>query len=133
LGPHPSQGAALQPGDVHLGVANLGGDGVLVQVLKEPHHDDLALQLRQAGDQTGQGQQVFWFLPGSGGGDQVAQTGVGVVAGWLVQGDPQAAAGRRQRLQDRFLGGVQVGGQLGDGAAGGDASQWAACPRSGRS
>ena len=43
------QGAALQPGDVHLGVADPGRDLILVQVLEEPQHDDLALQRREGG------------------------------------------------------------------------------------
>jgi hypothetical protein len=37
---------------------------VLVQVLKEPKRDHLALQLRQGRQQAGQGQQVLRLLPG---------------------------------------------------------------------
>ena len=60
LSAHAGQGPALQPRDVHLGEADPGRDGVLVQVLKEPKHDHLALQLRQGRHQAGQGQQVLY-------------------------------------------------------------------------
>jgi hypothetical protein len=56
LGTHPRQGAALEPGDVHLGAADPGGDLILVQVLEEPQHDDLTLQSREGGEQAAQGQ-----------------------------------------------------------------------------
>jgi hypothetical protein len=46
LGMHAAQGPALQPRDVHLGAADPGCDLVLVQILEEPQHDDLTLQLR---------------------------------------------------------------------------------------
>ena len=36
LGAHAGQGAALQPGDVHLGEADPGRDLVLVQIVEEP-------------------------------------------------------------------------------------------------
>jgi len=36
LGAHAGQGAALQPGDMHLGEADPGRDLVLVQIVEEP-------------------------------------------------------------------------------------------------
>jgi hypothetical protein len=48
LSAHAGQGPALQAGDVHLGEADPGRDGVLVQLMEEPENDDLALQLRQS-------------------------------------------------------------------------------------
>jgi hypothetical protein len=68
---------------VHLRAANLGSDGVLVQTVEEPHDDHVAFQIGQRGDHAGQRQQVFWFLPGPGRRDQVAETKVEVVTGWL--------------------------------------------------
>jgi len=69
---------------MHLGVAHPGRDLVLVQLLEEPQHDHLTLQLEQPRHQAGQGQQVLWLLPSFRGGDQVAQAKVGVGAGGLV-------------------------------------------------
>jgi hypothetical protein len=44
---------------VHLEVAQLGADLVLLEVLEEPHDDRLALQLAQALQQVRQGQPVL--------------------------------------------------------------------------
>ena len=81
LGTHAGKGAALQARHVHLRAAELCSDGVLVQVVEEPQQDDFAFQVGKRGDQAGQSQQVLWFLPGPGGGHQVAETNGGVVAG----------------------------------------------------
>src|SRR5512133_2484381 len=85
LSAHAGQGPALQPRDVHLGEADPGRNGVLMQVLKEPQHNDLTLQLRQSCYQAGQGQQVLGLLPGCRRGHQIAKAKVGFVASWLVQ------------------------------------------------
>src|SRR5215211_8639444 len=95
LGAQAGQGAALQPGDVHLGEADPGCDLILVQVLEEPQQDDLTFQLWQGGDQARQGQQIFRFLPGARRRHQVPQRYVPVLADWLVQGHLKAAARSR--------------------------------------
>ena len=70
---------------MHLGVADPGRDFVLVQILEEPQHDDLAFQLRQRSDQAGQNQYVFWLLPDSRRHHQIAQTSITVDADGLVK------------------------------------------------
>jgi hypothetical protein len=42
-GPEPGQGLPQQPGHVHLGHADLGGDLGLVHVVVEPHGEDAPL------------------------------------------------------------------------------------------
>jgi hypothetical protein len=105
---------------VHLGEADPGRDIVLVQLLEEPQHDDLALQLRQPRHQARQRQQILWLLPSLRLGDQVAQATVGVVTHGLVQRQLPAAARSGQRLQDLLFAHLQVLGQL---AGGGGAAQ----------
>jgi catechol 2,3-dioxygenase-like lactoylglutathione lyase family enzyme len=46
LGAHAGQGAAQQPRHVHLGVADLLRDHVLVKVVEEPQDDDGAVWLK---------------------------------------------------------------------------------------
>jgi len=64
LSAHAGQGPALQPRDVHLGEADPGSDGVLVQVLKERSTITSRSSSGRGRHQAGQGQQVLWFLPG---------------------------------------------------------------------
>jgi hypothetical protein len=84
----------------------------MVELLKEPQHDDGALQLRQLGDQPGQGEQVLRLVPGSGGGQQVAKAAVGILAERLVERDFPAAPDGSQPLQHLLHGQLQVVGEF---------------------
>src|SRR4029453_12395100 len=112
LSAHSGQGPALQGGDVHLGEADPGRDGVLIQLMEEPKNDDLALQFRQCRYEAGKRQQILWFLPVRRCSHQIAKAQVGFGAGRLVQRYLTAAGHRSQRLQDLLLTQLQTLGQL---------------------
>ena len=114
LGAHAGQGPALQPRDVHLGVADLGRNLVLIQVVEEPQHDHLPLSSGRAATSPG-GPTDSLAPPWLRARHPVAQATVGVVADGLVQRHLETAAGGRQCLQDLLLTQLQLLGQLGCG------------------
>ena len=86
LAAHALDRPAEQARDMHLGDAHAGGDLVLGQLLDIAQEHDLALPLRQPPDQLGQDQQVLQLLAVAPVDHEVAEDGVAVLAGRLVQG-----------------------------------------------
>jgi hypothetical protein len=101
----------LQPRYVHLGVAEPGRDGVLVEILEEPQDDGLAFQFGQVGDQSASTSRSSGFSRDPGG-HQVTHRHLGVVAGRAVQRQPNLGLGGRPGLQQLLFGPPQVVGQL---------------------
>ena len=100
---------------MHLGVAELGPDLLLLEVLEEPHDHRLTLQLAKTLEQVGQGQPVLQLHLAVGGGQQGAEADRALRTDRLVQRQLAAGVDRLEGLGDLLLGDAEVVADLGQG------------------